>query len=365
MESVFTRAPHPGGMRRAVVVLVVLALVVTPAPAAAQSDGTSLEGTVTFDVHVRSDGDARWNVSTAFDLETANDSAAFDRVAAEFENGGGGAGGFDVAVAERMVAAATERTNRSMAVSGVERTAVVHGSGNNSTGVLALEFTWSNFSELGNDTLTVGDVFGPWTLGPDQRLRVHGPEGYGLNDASPAPATLEDGTATWAGEREFEAGHPSLTFTRAADPTTTPSEPTGGGLDLGFVAAVVGAVLLGGLLAYGVARRDELFGDGDATPAGTGPATPGDGGDGHDGDGGGEAATVDPELLSDEERVERLLEDSGGRMKQADIVEETGWSNAKVSQLLSGMAEDGRVEKLRIGRENLISLPDADVTDDE
>jgi uncharacterized membrane protein len=63
-------------------------------------------------------------------------------------------------------------------------------------------------------------------------------------------------------------------------------------------------------------------------------------------------------LLSDEERVERLLERNGGRMRQADIVGETGWSDAKVSQLLSAMAEADRVEKLRLGRENLISLPD-------
>ena len=44
-------------------------------------------------------------------------------------------------------------------------------------------------------------------------------------------------------------------------------------------------------------------------------------------------------------------------MKQATIVKETGWSNAKVSQLLSSMDDDERVDKLRIGRENLISLP--------
>jgi len=72
---------------------------------------------------------------------------------------------------------------------------------------------------------------------------------------------------------------------------------------------------------------------------------------------------IDEELLSDEERVERLIERNGGRMKQATIVKETGWSNAKVSQLLSAMAEEGRVDKLRIGRENLISFPDEDVTD--
>ncbi|WP_436928670.1 helix-turn-helix transcriptional regulator [Halosimplex halobium] len=72
---------------------------------------------------------------------------------------------------------------------------------------------------------------------------------------------------------------------------------------------------------------------------------------------------IDEELLSDEERVERLIEQNGGRMKQAAIVQETGWSNAKVSQLLSAMDEEDRIDKLRIGRENLISFPDEDVTD--
>jgi len=77
----------------------------------------------------------------------------------------------------------------------------------------------------------------------------------------------------------------------------------------------------------------------------------------------GEDDEVDVELLSDEERVERLLTKNGGRMKQANIVKETGWSNAKVSQLLSAMDDDDRIDKLRIGRENLITLPDEDVTD--
>jgi uncharacterized membrane protein len=45
-------------------------------------------------------------------------------------------------------------------------------------------------------------------------------------------------------------------------------------------------------------------------------------------------------------------------MRQANIVKETGWSDAKVSQLLSSMAEEDRVDKLRLGRENLISLPE-------
>ena len=73
---------------------------------------------------------------------------------------------------------------------------------------------------------------------------------------------------------------------------------------------------------------------------------------------GEEAEEPDLSLLSDEERVEHLVERNGGRMRQADIVNKTGWSDAKVSQLLSAMADEGRVEKLRLGRENLISLPE-------
>jgi hypothetical protein len=95
----------------------------------------------------------------------------------------------------------------------------------------------------------------------------------------------------------------------------------------------------------------------DATPRSEAGAEAATGDDATDAESDAEG-TVDPSLLSDEERVERLLDRNGGRMKQARIVKETGWSNAKVSQLLSTMADDGRVEKLRLGRENLISLPD-------
>jgi uncharacterized membrane protein len=63
---------------------------------------------------------------------------------------------------------------------------------------------------------------------------------------------------------------------------------------------------------------------------------------------------------TDEERVVRLLEANGGRMRQARIVERTDWSKAKVSLLLSGMEDDGTVHKLPIGRENVISLRGAE-----
>ena len=66
--------------------------------------------------------------------------------------------------------------------------------------------------------------------------------------------------------------------------------------------------------------------------------------------------TADEPLLTDEQRVIQLLEENGGRMKQAAIVNETEWSKAKVSRLLSDMVDEGQIEKLSIGRENIIHL---------
>jgi uncharacterized membrane protein len=128
-----------------------------------------------------------------------------------------------------------------------------------------------------------------------------------------------------------------------------------------FIAAIV---LLIGLAAVFVWRQGSL---GSLSP---GQSTPGGGGGGTSGSAATESATnpaepavSDEELLTDEARVKKLLRENGGRMKQVNIVDETGWSKSKVSMLLSEMEEDGEISKLRVGRENIISLdghePDA------
>ena len=66
---------------------------------------------------------------------------------------------------------------------------------------------------------------------------------------------------------------------------------------------------------------------------------------------------VETAVLTNEERVLRLLESNGGRMRQSNIVEATEWSKSKVSMLLSEMESEGMISKLRVGRENIISKP--------
>ncbi|WP_241175451.1 hypothetical protein [Natronolimnobius sp. AArcel1] len=63
------------------------------------------------------------------------------------------------------------------------------------------------------------------------------------------------------------------------------------------------------------------------------------------------------EFITDRERVQQLVTDNGGRMKQSRIVDSVDWSKAKVSRLLAELEDDGQITKLRLGRENLVCLP--------
>lgn len=63
-------------------------------------------------------------------------------------------------------------------------------------------------------------------------------------------------------------------------------------------------------------------------------------------------------MVSSEEQVLALLDTYDGRMRQQDVVAETGFSPATVSRLLSELEADGRIERLRKGREKIVVDPE-------
>ena len=406
-------------------VLVALLLLVVPPPVGGDSHGDSDgfgDGQTVFLIELDTEGDAHWQLTERIPLADEEAEVAFTSVAERFETGEFDLASADAvrAAAERV----DRSTTRQMSVTDPERTSNIEGRGENRTGVLTLSFTWENFARTGEEgELHLDDAFGSegelWLPGltPDQELAVVAPDGYAVLDASVPP---QNGELRWEGPAEFDIETLTATFagdgpgegpdgTGGADSTGTPdgtgetdgSKNGSPGLLWPVVAgvSVVVAVVAAALMLYR-GRLDEGSSDTDSdADVGSGTATTESATDGGGGTGAGTEAGagtggpstamgssgveppetgntdspgatthteggigVDEALLSDEERVERLLERNGGRMRQADIVDETGWSNAKVSQLLSSMAEDGQVDKLRIGRENLISFPDVDVT---
>ncbi|WP_435334117.1 helix-turn-helix transcriptional regulator [Haloarchaeobius sp. TZWWS8] len=279
-------------------------------------------------------------------------------------------------------------------------------------GELTYTFTWTNFSKVEDDKIVVGDAFGTenetWfpRLYEGQRLVINEPPNYAITN-SPANKGADDSSLVWDGPQTFDPGYIEATWVRVdSPPGTDPDEEPEQGFPFLIVGIGVLVVLVGtGSYLFARWQTEREFGepkptpnggttadDGDAPGATSSPTATVEAGEaetrvseaaGAAADttaAGAKAATadedreddsepeeaeeaIDPELLSDEERVLRMLRKNGGRMKQANIVKETGWSNAKVSQLLSGMDEDGEIEKLRIGRENLITLPGETIGD--
>ena len=349
--------------------LLLAAVVCGAAPAAAQS---GVEET-TFEAQLQDDGDARWSIVARVPLDDEDDVRHFRSFAESFEQGERdfqlGTDAFRRAAEESSAA-----SGREMAIHSETRDAEIVNETDDGEvqryGRLRVSFTWESFARIDeNGTMYVDDAFntsdGIWfkSLDEDQTLIIRSPPGYGAPSTAPIGAQNED--LRWEGEQTFEPGYFEIVYPPNRSPFGDWNLSTL--LLAGAVVLSVAALLLGVYLLW---RRDSGTGPGEAPadPA-TSAATAEDGASNPGDEEGGAAAAAadeeeeDLELLSDEERVEYLLEKNGGRMKQANIVKETGWSNAKVSQLLSSMEDDERIDKLRIGRENLISLPGENVGD--
>jgi len=359
--------------RAALLTLLVVCALLAPVAGGATAPATAQQATqppdtgTSMQVHLLPGGSAEWNVTMRF--EVTDNGTAFSDVATAFENGEA-----DVGPSPETFTALAGRgsdvTGREMSIADVDRRG---WRPTNDTGALTLTFTWNGFAAAGPDRVNVSGAFGPsWNLEANQRLVVYPPDGYLPSDFQPSTDNgIRNGVLRWEGSRTFVNGQPRIAYsttsgqtTTSTNSTTTPAGPGNDGLGpVGLVAGALMVVLLA-LGGYILSTREGAQPDSTSDPETESELEPEPSPtesteeDTGDTDSTDPDAEVDETLLSDEERVERLLKQNGGRMKQANIVDETGWSNAKVSQLLSTMTDEGQVEKLRIGRENLISLPD-------
>lgn len=346
---------------------------------------------VEFHITVYENGTAEWTFSYQRTLNNESERQQFEAFAQEFNNNSTQMWRNFQDQARNLAATGQNFTGRTMKAQEFEKRAYVGGLVNDNRGVVTMTFQWTSFTYSDNETIIVGDVFeGGLYIGPNQSLVVHTGPGLQFQSVDPEnPAELsgealeESESVTWEGEYDFNNQRPRVKFQPVPGETTTTTETTtaenGSAGDttlttvvqepaegddwsplMLFVGAVV--VLLG--LAAAFAWRQGDFGS--FANSGSNPGSGGTAG-AVASDSGGERTTEpsvsDEELLTDEARVKKLLDENGGRMKQVNIVEETGWSKSKVSMLLSEMEDDGEISKLRVGRENIISLeghePDA------
>ena len=401
-----------------VAVLLVLSLAVAGAPAEAaegpaptdpigDADGTTVAAVasepvpagspdeidpdeIEIDVELHDDGSADWEIQFRVLLDDGDAEAAFaeleDDVADDPES-------YTERFAERIDATvenAASTTDRTMEADDydvrTERQSLTR-----EYGVLTYSFRWHGFAAVEDDELHAGDAIDRYYLDDDTRLAISWPAEYELSSVTPEPDDERTGTVIWRGaDTDFVTGEPRVIVEREGSlPTAL------------FVVGGVVIVAVAGLAAIWRYRRggasDAPSGASDGQPTTTDGQTPDTDGQTPDTDGStatesagmaddrdtsvtnaaadtaGEtdhtsSTTSEPdpeEFLSNEERVIRLLEERGGRLKQQQVVQELGWTDAKTSQVVTGLREDGELESFRLGRENVLVLPEEadEVTD--
>ena len=322
-------------------------------------------------IDLAADGAATWELTLRTRLETDADLEEYERFQESFRsNTSRYLGPF----AERMsgvVDRANESYDRGMRAGDFTATTTIQEVPRR-WGVVTFRFTWTGFAAVDGESVVVGDVFdGGFYIGEDDVLEIAAPDGFVFSETDPTPDGTAEGVVEWRGREDFDDGRPRVVATPAGDGATSSG---GDGIleDDGTFAVLAGVLVIAALAvayAIGTGRSPLSRSDDELAASASGGPTHPDESAADDGSAGVEGAATDaaagstgtePPLLTDEDRVRRALRERGGRMKQSAIVEELGWSKSKTSRVLSGMADEGTVEKLRIGRENVIDLVEDD-----
>ena len=351
------------------VILLVVSLSVSPSVAASSADRLQTPDrfdTTTFRVTLYENGSATWTIEHYQPLESENESEQFRAYATDFDENETELYRNFVADAEALSRVGTNKTDRQMDTRNFQRSAGVVPQ--QERGRVRMSFLWTNFARTYEQRVVVSDVFEDgFYLASGQRMVFEHDTEMAFTSARPTPASrsnpdsLRASTSiTYVGEQSFTDSRPYVELGQS-NATQATESPNATATDAADGESVWQFALLAAIIALGAvaaaAWRSGAAGavlggddDGGAATASSTDSTTG-------------SAIEEPELLNDDDRVIKLLEENDGRMKQVDIVETTDWSKSKVSMLLSDMEDEGDISKLRVGRENIISLageePDA------
>jgi len=332
-------------------------------------------------IDLQENGTAVWTIEYFVELETREDEQAWEDLQNDVEtNTSDYLGRFSERI-RSTVGSAENETGRTMSA---ERFAVETRT-QPQFGVVEYQFRWNAFAVADGDRIRAGDAIDGFLLDTDTRLVMGWPDGYALESPSPAPTNERSDAVVWRGsDTDFVSGEPRVVVrsngtpgpttpgtttadgTTAGSPTTDAGTTTQAGLDdsgsdlpVAMVAGLFGLIAVAALAWYGYRQRGDAPGGAESTD----DRPDDDGGAIADGDGAGTVAddgTPSEDLLSNEERVLKLVRNNGGRMKQQEVVDELDWTEAKTSQVVRGLRDDDELDGFRLGRENVLKLPGED-----
>ena len=276
---------------------------------------------VQYKVQVAVDGSAQWIITQASDLNGTIDSWR----------------GFQLRV-DNLVSSAVNLTQRQMSVD--LNSLQLNTVWENQSQTTEYQFTWLNFSIVQDGRITIGDVFGAngffSQLYGDGELQIIYPQNYTIASVSPQPngGNVAPDTLDWLGTEFFVKSNPRVVLVPLAA-IPPPNQTLNGGswqlyaIVVSALAVVAAASIWFYLFRYRNSKRSE-------TALANRPAQ--------------------PVVESEEEKIVRALQASGGSAFQSAITDQFRFSKAKTSQLLTAMEKKGMVRRYKKGRDKIVTL---------
>jgi uncharacterized membrane protein len=194
-------------------------------------------------------------------------------------------------------------------------------------------FTWLNFSVANGNRLVAGDVFSANgffdQLYGDGELQITYPANCTLDSVTPTPdqKDISAQTLEWFGTQFFVAEKPSIVLTsQKSAEANSPQLPI---YEIAAASAVAAVAAVIAAWSLATKRRQK-------------PVSP------------MPSALTLP--VTEEEKVLRQLRASGGIAYQSAITEQCKFSKAKTSQLLSALEREGKVRRVKKGRDKIVNL---------
>lgn len=279
-------------------------------------------------IEVQENGDTLWNIEKSTQLptqEAIDNWIEFIQKGQDPEQNKKDISDFQNRI-EGFLRSAQKYSNRSMKVVNFnisyETTRTLSGD----FSIIRYSFEWKNFSRVESEKIYIGDIFSEGMLiSADNVLIIKIPEGYEVETASPSFDKQDGNRMIWDGTlyRSFGKGEPALVLSRK-------------GIDYGtlFIVFMVALISVSSVIFW-KKRHAKLYDNINEVVL---------------------SPYQKDEFVGYEEMIEQYLIKCGGQAHQSDIVRYSDLSASKISVVLNQMKENGRISKIRKGKENILRL---------
>lgn len=266
-------------------------------------------------IKIYEDGSALWNLETKFELKTQSDIDFFNGYMAALEEDKEFIIQQKKDSLQEIINDVAYSSGREMTVENISLNYQSIDSINKKYGLVNIKFLWKGFGLKDKDMIKIGDAFSKGSfIEEGEVLLIEYPKEYSINNVYPEPNEKRENSLLWYGPKILLENEPRIILEKKSLVNSTNI------LLVGIVSILAISIIV--LIFHLTCRKKKNS----------------------------------PMLLSDQEKIINILKSSGGKCFQNYIVDQSGMSKSKISQIISEMEKTELISKQKYGKNNLIIL---------